>query len=45
MLYGWFPSVNGDLKYNLPGSGSDFSVDANRVVDSLQFAFMGSFVR
>lgn len=44
MIYGWLPSVGGDLKYGLPpGSGSDsVSVDASKILDALQMTFMVS---
>lgn len=45
MLYGWLPSVTGDLSYSLPpGSGGDsVSVDAGDILDALQMTFMASF--
>jgi hypothetical protein len=42
-IYGWFPSVSGDLKYGPRGSSSDIEADANKIIDALQFTFMGSF--
>lgn len=44
MVYGWLPSVNGDLRYGLPpGSGGDsVSVDADKILDDLQMTFMVS---
>jgi hypothetical protein len=42
-IYGWFPSVSGDLLYGPQGSSGDIDVDANRIIDALQMTFMGSF--
>jgi hypothetical protein len=43
VIYGWLPSIDGDLRYAPRGSDGTFSVDANRILDNLQFTFMGSF--
>jgi len=45
MIYGWLPSVSGDLKYGPHGSGAggDIDVDADKILDALQMTFMGSF--
>lgn len=43
VIYGWLPSISGDLKYNPPGSSGDIDVDAGKIIDALQFTFMGSF--
>ena len=43
VIYGWLPSIDGDLRYAPRGSDGSFSVDANRIIDNLQFTFMGSF--
>jgi len=45
MIYGWLPSVGGDLKYGLPPGtgGGSVSVSADTIIDDLQFTFMGSF--
>ena len=43
-LYLWLPSIDGDLKYTLPGGGGDtLPIDASKVLDSLDMAFMGAF--
>jgi hypothetical protein len=42
-LYGWFPSISGDLKYSLPGAGNSASVDAGDILNALEGVFMGSF--
>lgn len=42
-IYGWLPSLSGDLNYSPPGSGGDISVDAEQIIDSLKMTFMGSF--
>lgn len=43
MIYGWLPSVSGDLNYGPSGSGSGIDVDAGDILDALQMTFMGSF--
>lgn len=44
MIYGWLPSISGDLNYDLPDSGGDsVSVDASNILDALKMTFMGSF--
>jgi hypothetical protein len=45
MIYGWLPSVNGDIKLPLPrGLGNEsVSVSADQILDALQFTVMGSF--
>jgi len=42
-IYGWLPSISGNLNYSPPGSSGDINVDAEQILDSLQFTFMGSF--
>ncbi len=39
-LYGWLPSVSGDLKY---GQGDSSSVDSSDVLDALNMTFMGAY--
>jgi hypothetical protein len=41
-IYGWFPSIDGTLKY--PDPGGDISADTSDILDSLNFVFMGTFV-
>lgn len=41
-IYGWLPSVSGDLRYS-PSGSSDTKVDASDILDALQMTFMGSF--
>ena len=43
VIYGWLPSVHGDLKYSPPGASGSIDVDAEQIIDALQFTFMGSF--
>lgn len=40
-IYGWFPSIEGDVSFPAGGSGS-ISVDSGQVIDSLKFALMGT---
>jgi len=42
-IYGWFPSLDGDLKFKLPGGGGNVSVDTSQILDSLNFVFMGTY--
>ncbi len=42
-IYGWLPSVSGDLRYGPSGSGSSTNVDASEILDALESTFMGSF--
>jgi hypothetical protein len=42
-IYLWLPSIDGSLKYNLPGGGGDtLPIDASDVLDSLNMTFMGA---
>jgi hypothetical protein len=45
MLYGWLPSVSGDLNHPLPRDtgGGSVSVDVDKILDALQFTLMASF--
>ena len=45
MLYGWLPSVSGDLNQPLPRDtgGGSVSVDVDKLLDALQFTLMASF--
>jgi hypothetical protein len=43
-IYLWLPSIDGDLKYTLPGEGGGvLPIDSSTVLDSLEMAFMGAF--
>jgi opacity protein-like surface antigen len=42
-LYLWLPSIDGDLKYTLPGGGGTLPIDASEVLDSLDMTFMVAF--
>jgi hypothetical protein len=43
-IYLWLPSIDGNLKYTLPGDGGDaLPIDASTILDSLNMAFMGAF--
>lgn len=37
VIYGWLPSIDGDLRYAPRGSDGSFSVDASRIIDNLRF--------
>lgn len=43
LIYGWLPSISGDLNYDIPGSGDGVSVDVDKILDALQMTFMGTF--
>jgi hypothetical protein len=40
-VYLWLPSLNGELRFGPPESGG--TVDAEKILDSLEMAFMGAF--
>lgn len=47
-IYGWLPSLGGDISFPTgPGGGgggsSSASVDASKILDALNFVFMGAF--
>jgi hypothetical protein len=41
-IYGWLPDIGGKTTFPA-GTGSSISVDANQIIDSLKFTFMGTF--
>jgi len=43
MIYGWLPSVSGDLKFGPGDSSGSVDVDASKILDALQMTFMGTF--
>jgi hypothetical protein len=43
-IYAWLPSIDGELKYNEPGSGNSASIDASDILDDLNFVFMGTYL-
>lgn len=43
-IYGWFAGIDGSVKYpGGPGSGADFSYDADDILENLEMIFMGSW--
>lgn len=42
-IYGWLPSIDGTVKYDIPGTGGSVGVDASDILDALEFTFMGLF--
>ena len=43
-IYLWLPTIDGSLKYTLPGSGGDvLPIDTSKILDSLNMTFMGAF--
>ena len=43
VVYVYLPSIDGETSFPSSGGGSGASVDASKIVDNLNFAFMGSF--
>jgi hypothetical protein len=42
-IYGWFPDIKGQTSFSQPGGGSDFEIDIDNILDSLDFTLMGTF--
>ena len=42
-IYGYLPTIGGKTTFPQTGAGSDVTVDPAKVLESLNFAFMGSF--
>lgn len=42
-IYGWFPSISGSSEFPASSGGSTAKIDFSDYMDSLQFAFMGTF--
>jgi hypothetical protein len=40
-VYGYLPDIGGTTRFPVSGSGSGVTVDAEKIVDSLKFTFMG----
>jgi hypothetical protein len=40
-IYGWFPEIGGKSTFPA-GTGSSINVDADKIIDSLKFTFMGT---
>ena len=43
LIYGWFPSIDGALNYEIPGTDGSAGTDARDLIESLQDLFMGSY--
>ncbi len=43
VIYGYFPEIGGKSKFPERTGGSDVGVDADKIIDALKFAFMGTF--
>lgn len=41
-IYGWFPDISGETSFSPDGSNSEFKIDFDDILDSLEFALMGS---
>ena len=42
-IYGWFPTLSSETTFQAPSGGGSASLDAGDYLDSLRFAFMGTF--
>jgi hypothetical protein len=42
-LYGWLPTISGELAYSVPGIGDEIVVDADTLLDNLEFTAMAAF--
>jgi len=42
-IYGWFPNIAGQTSFTPPGGSSEFGIDIDDILDSLEFALMGTF--
>jgi hypothetical protein len=40
-VYGYLPDIGGTTRFPVSGSGSGVTVDAEKIIDSLKFTFMG----
>jgi hypothetical protein len=43
IIYGYFPSISGNSQYPQRTGGSNVDVNSDKIIDSLKFAFMGTF--
>lgn len=41
-IYGWFPSISGKTSFPATGTGPSIDIDADTILDNLDFVFMGS---
>ena len=42
-LYAYLPSIGGNVTFPVASGGASINVDADTIIDSLKFTFMGSF--
>jgi hypothetical protein len=42
-IYGWLPTINGELNYNIPDLPDEIKVDPGTLLDNLQFTVMTAF--
>ena len=42
-IYGWLPDLAGETAFTQPGGSSEFGIDIENILDSLEFALMGTF--
>lgn len=41
-VYAYLPSIGGQMKFPVDAGGSSLNVDADQIIDSLKFTFMGT---
>ena len=41
-LYGWFPAISGKTSFPATGTGPNIDIDADTILDAIEFVFMGS---
>ena len=42
-IYGWYPDITGQTAFTQDGSDSEFEIDADDILDNLEFTLMGMF--
>jgi hypothetical protein len=42
-IYGYFPSINGTTTFPADSGGTGINISSDKIIDSIKFAFMGSF--
>jgi hypothetical protein len=42
-IYGYFPSINGTTTFPADSGGTGINISSDKLIDSIKFAFMGSF--
>ena len=42
-VYGWFPDISGQTRFNDATGGGEFEIDVKDILDNLEFTFQGGF--